>query len=1605
MYNVFKNKVRPYFFHAFSKSSYELVSEIEGKEEVYCRDGKLVVVVKDYKIGNRIYSTIKSLSESETRISTGEIAFSIGEYFVDKYDRIEMFYVNFENIAEIKWNTLFDIQKLQYFVAATASMESSGYRFDNEKFDNSYADSFSGFISFFEKDDENQITSNYGSIIKYIHYMLSECDNFDDVYYKLVNQNQICAISSFKYALPVIRMCYNFVINGQSDLNTISKTLEREAIESGVMLYYADYSIVGNKDLSSNFPVTEKSSEYTVYDGCIKIFNNMSSQFEDFLRSDSDIVKHSFEHVVEKIDTIIIDCNSNIIGYKFSCFNSDNVTSVLERNFGSQSEIFSYITTLSRYISKLTRVFNAQPATVNDDFDIERDMVCYATNSTLGFKVLNPTAMFNLATSKKNIDSKIVDVFFKIYAKYLNTKYGEISDEKEYFAKPEIRYLTPTIAKAFVDFALSKTVNYFNVAKELFRFMYESKRVANNQFVYDSRFEYNPEKVPFTFDYEVKEKYGINIYHHVKGKDEVRTTLPDGRVLVSFNGNNQEIGSFARQQESRKNDLLSKLRGVERFDTIKVIDVSEIIYSKTINAFGNQCYEMIGFITTPYKGKVMSDEFLLNLSNKDFFRLAGNLFYAFDNYCVARSACYIDDDFNAYIDIFNENFRVEEFNYRCSYVSWLSEYLVNQGYNANAFVDVGLNSTRSSYLAFADSLDAFCDDHKIFYNSKNKMCPVCAKAKMYIPSDFESRAEKLFEDEVAVHYAVDYKYSVKIYKESFDKTGLEENVDAIIAKRLLKGGVDLNQDCFVPIKKAVDENNRFVGYTYVEVPFKARYSGQEYCVDIADINTMRNLPRLKSLTRLISQVQCLIMDGYCFIQNPFGQVFLNKGHKHQVQILNIEFLKRFKKRSKESKETEKWTCEYVYSVLAKDDTLDLSCISNHPTNLQTLLNKLSDLADTMTRYCPIHKMYYKEDELFCPRCVDRKFMKNIKIEYVDVSDFSEDDHENEGGESFIYPYGEGYVAKIFKEKEIDYNFKNLILARVLSRISILNRLNRLSKKVQYVIPQKILVDRASGRICGYTMKRVEDAMPLSNLRDKDQIANLRFDKQDTLEILINAGEGIEVLHSEANMFIGDLNGRNILFDRNKTVYFLDFDGMGADDIVPMFWTEGYIDPVSKKTQNITMKDDWYSFAIQAFYYLTFTHPFNGIYYVNENGRKVKLEIPDKMERRMSLLGNHGIKVPDIAVPWNWMLPELQNMLLNIFEGSNRESIVPVLKKQYKELYGSNEWTATWDEIPKQDKPAKKVVLTKVVPLAEESFQSLKEESPGIIRISPKFVAKAVNPFNSKVTQLINPFSAVCGTDDHIAIIDKNDPSIIYEINIRDNREVKDILLLEGAQIAWIIYENKVVAMDLNCNQEIYCLSGFYNVEDAVVNGNTLYFLSEGNIIHLDYKPDGTIKQGQINFLNDRETKHFFARHNSKYIIIKRSDNSTDDIFCNAERLCDIEHVSSEAKYRTMYDSTTRMWLIVSSEGTAVAINASTGEYEKFDIQAPVNDINIDNLLFVRGKLYIPTHGNLYIVNVKNQAAKKMECPKIMTPDSKLFDINSSGYSVATNCNLYEVRKG
>lgn len=57
-------------------------------------------------------------------------------------------------------------------------------------------------------------------------------------------------------------------------------------------------------------------------------------------------------------------------------------------------------------------------------------------------------------------------------------------------------------------------------------------------------------------------------------------------------------------------------------------------------------------------------------------------------------------------------------------------------------------------------------------------------------------------------------------------------------------------------------------------------------------------------------------------------------------------------------------------------------ISKHSNDLDFILDKLEILSSDMTKYCSIHKIYYKSNYLFCPKCIDKDDQERTKYFWI-----------------------------------------------------------------------------------------------------------------------------------------------------------------------------------------------------------------------------------------------------------------------------------------------------------------------------------------------------------------------------------------------------------------------------------------------------------------------------------------------------------------------------------------------------------------------------------------------------------------------------------------------
>ena len=1616
MYNILKNKIYSHFYSTFVKESYLKVSEVPNKEEVYYKKKKklLVVLVKDEEIGSQIYEIIKALKDRNEQINTGRISFKVVDYIVDKQNTVQMFSLNFAYDNEISWNDLSKPEKLQEFGTFVDVMQIKGYILNEAKFEDEKCSSLSALLSFFDLTGTKSEKVK-GCIIKYIHYALSGGSNFDKFYTEITNRNEIVHISEFPYSLPIIKLCYNYFSTGNIP-EYISGILEKENILQCSENEYNDYLVLTNDNLTDYMTVTDTNNDYTIYavnsDESIKIYNTISSKFSDFLRDKLNFLKYNMGNCLEQIDRLIIDCNGNIIGYKFTLKDLDGyklfTTLNVPKFVTSQMLIFQNIWELEKQLKELNS-YRIKFGEEENDFDIEKSLTIMSPGYRYTVVPYQNTIkdLFNLVTQNPCIiEKQLIDLLFKMLLNYLNNEYGEVHDEQEILDKKEIRYLTPGLAKQFVNYVLnSKYYDYYEAYKS-FSDLSENERCSTCiSIIYDKRFVYDPTNVSFVFDYEVENQKDIKLK---KGTEEI---LADGSKLLIFDSKTN-IKKLQKYEEKIINELDSIGCDEYRRDG-KILKVDKVIYSKEIDS--NGMYKLIGYITRPLKGELLTDDFILSLNNKELLKFIVYYLGIFDkvqNQHISwdKNTVWVDkqnDTFTFYFDILNSNFNIEK-TYTDSF-SWIKDYLIDKGYNPNAFM--GLEDFQpttnfaafgrydySSLLVLSISLDSYCEDHKIYYDSTKMACPACLESKFFVTSETKNNIIKLFEDSIATHYRIDISdgfkpYNLKVYKKScnINIQEVENNIDEIVSRRIIHKDLNLGQKCFVPYKKAFNSKSEFIGYIYEAVDFDNPLDidmdnitiDPALCINLNDSRKFKNLPRLKCLIRLLSQVEELIKNGFTFIDNPFTNVYLSKEHKKQVQILNIEFAKKRRKKRTNLKNSKNWAYQYVSNIISLDDTLELK---EHSSEFNSLYEQMLELESNLTNYCSIHKLYYDRKYAFCPKCISKKEFDELDKEFVNINEITSKKPIAEGGESILYPYENNSIAKIFKtdeESEVDILFKSIILTRIWRKREILENLNIQNHKVKFIYAKKVLFSRKN-KLVGYIMDEVENGFSLSVLRNKEKIEELGLTRKDVLEILITVGEGIKILHDKADIYIGDLNGDNILFDINKNVYFLDFDGMGIDDIAPTFFTDEYLDPLSEG--NITMKDDWYSFAIQAFHYLTFVHPFNGIYSTVIDGQKVNLEIVDKMAQRISLLGNHGIEVPDVAESWDWMEDDLEKIFLNIFEGNVRESIVPQLKKQYNVLYGKNVVQSTDNN---------------------KSFS-----------INSKYLAIPAKRFLYEPIQVINDYSIVSKevvSEDHengfVSILGRKD--IEHTISCSPIG-INNVLLSDDEDFAFIIYSDKILVVDLKLNVRIHTEIG-NAINNAVLNEDNLYYtdIKNGKNVIFNLKIIRTpeevqVKKKTIDFLAEQETRGFLAKFNSKFVIVKHSlDGSEDEIYCNEEKLCSITCNNSTIAYNIIYDDASNFWLVINNEGNGIIIKTLLGTYERINIRDIIGNrkFNINNISFTRGYIYVPTENCLYLINTIDQTkTKKMEVDKIITPDSRLYDINPKGFSVIADNKFYDIRK-
>lgn len=1492
-------------------------------EAVYATEKEAIFIVKDEAVGQRLLEVLRAIRGK--KIATSDFIFFVSKLILNmEKTRILAFHIKI-NDSE-KRGLPYRIGILNY-LEIIGGLQGYGFYFDEGDFDEKLANHFTGLLSLVHQ-DENAKNSRV-CIMKMVHSYYSDI-NFDD-FYKKVKNGTLIRLDNLPYCLELFDICHKCFQTFETpesiyDAVSLEELRRKNIIRNDMTIL--DKKIIQAKDdgmpvyLYSQTPNSAIDKELTDNSGKkhqVYIFSDISNEASKLIEE-----KYNYIYNTTKIEILglIADTKGKIIGYEYKIKKQTGYKPLPEESeFKTQAEKIKFVASLTNFI---LNTINISKYTTNNTGILSTDLMYKIDDDgRIHFEYSHIEDLEYLEGQTKEQRLKGILEYFK--KMYFNEKTLNYKTKNELLACEEIRYLSPRLAQECCDYILgSEDEDIF--ANELYFFLTKYELSSDGRIAYYKNFAFDPSTVKYSFDFEVSKR--LDFYTQRPAKD-LKQTKDEYELEIS------------QALDFPNND-------------VKFIKITEIVFKTSIVGF---MYETEGYNTNEKPKRYLSSKHLITLDNISLSKFLRNVVSRFNKASLSSNKFYIGSDDKFYINTIDKQTGIQLRKKRSSNdaIKEFISTLERDGFDIDRLNNIDLYYDDYTYEESIRILDTHCNKHNIYYNKdKHRLCPICGKTLFYLRDSDYLQKEVIHEDKYAKHYKLNDEYNIKIYNENnVNLNELEKIVDSILSRNILANKNMYKQDLFIPLKKAL-KDNKFIGVVYESVCFDDA-SQKNYVMNFNDLSILKSFPRLKGCARLVEQVNSLINKRLGFIYNPYGAAFISKEHKKQIQIVYPEFITK----DKNLDLADDWTLDYVGKVFTQDkDILHEFNFKPGVTTLEIASNEMNQVINSLDKKCEKHNYRYDKNLICCPKCIPIQEQERIKEHALRFSQkqISELHEFNEGGEANIYDDGDNLI-KIFKAEEVDMNFKISVILRILSKKEQILDINRKHKDIEYIIPKEIIISEETNDIIGYTMKKV-NGMAIQTLRDKEQVEELGFKEEDVLEILISEGQAIDILHKELNIFIGDLNGRNILFDENKKVYVIDFDGIGIDEYIPEFYTDEYVDPISKENKSITYKDDWYSFAIHTFYYLTYTHPFNGTYYEKINGKKTQLDIPEKMEKRLSLLGNHGIKAPAIAKDWSWMTKDLTEAMRKIFEEGSRECIVPLLIAQRNKLVG-------------------------VIPLEDNSDSNLKVGS---------FNVEIEDKSYNGVKRIINEHVNIQNYKGYLRLVARVD-GYILAFDVPDLDLIVDAKMTASHQNVLVYYPKSLSVFNL-VSGLVYEMP-YDNSYDLCLCEDTLYYPDGNNLMQITFKGDEYTAE-VLNFKPEYYTTAVGVANKDKFVIVK-SNNSRYDVYCNDLLFYTFQDGCQSNDFTVFYDENLNHWLVLGNKGDGLLITSS-GRFENFNLfEMAGKDLNY--VVFHKDKIFIPQNDLLITYDIHKQLKKGIPLENFISSNSKVI-VTENGFKVISGSKIY-----
>jgi serine/threonine protein kinase len=249
----------------------------------------------------------------------------------------------------------------------------------------------------------------------------------------------------------------------------------------------------------------------------------------------------------------------------------------------------------------------------------------------------------------------------------------------------------------------------------------------------------------------------------------------------------------------------------------------------------------------------------------------------------------------------------------------------------------------------------------------------------------------------------------------------------------------------------------------------------------------------------------------------------------------------------------------------------------------------------------------------------------------------------EGGEGIIYRY-QGKILKVYKNvPAVDIKEKE-------QKVKLL-----LQKKLppNCVGPVDIATD-SSGKFIGYLMNEVQ-GINFKMLTNKKYVRVNNINVSQVLDMLLQIRDTLSSLHNQ-NIFIGDLNDQNILFDKTFKIWFIDVDSWTVDMIQCKVAMDEFLDPLFNG--KFSSQTDVFAFSVMLFKSLTRMHPYGGSMIPD-------MGLVERIKKRISIIDNSNVTIPAVATNYRFISPSLLSELKEIYEKDKRSMITDTLN-QFKD---------------------------------------------------------------------------------------------------------------------------------------------------------------------------------------------------------------------------------------------------------------------------------------------------------------------------------------------------